>query len=997
MKTYGIELAEGSDISNLTVDSGTSFPAEPSVGEMFYVTGVGLHLYDGQKWVLDVLSDDKRLHTANNIVVQLDPGPGQFRSVKEAIDSITDATSSNRYVIQVQGGNFVEDNPVAMKRFVSVVGWNAVNTIITAKNPGQDLIVGVNDATIEHVALIGASGDGKAAIRFRDAAENDKTRSFIVNDVRFGNNYHSVYVSSSGNHTNLYFFNGQFGGSLPYNEGLRVESTNGGVARLLVRDSTTRGAVVPSAARFGYASGSGAELLVVASVFKTSISEPSGVGMHVRDGATLRMVGCTLRGFQTGLWVENAGAAPTINLYNLGLESNVVDMNIEHPGTRGTFQGTAASSKVISASSSLSVLYLDPLVPGTNIVGRFNLGPTQNLLTDVTDLIIETPPLGLVTGGGVEPTGGFGLVARAGVGYLRKDGHVTRVSWPDTPLTIAPGAAPYIYIDKNGTLAQSPTLPDELNNLVLARAQAGATTITSLGSMAVQTKSHGNAVEQYLRRAIGPVYVSGSIVTENAATPRALDVSAGSAYYGTIERWPSAKTAIQMVDLHRANGQVNTSVMVTQVPNGTIDNGTNLVPMTAGYFTKHGLYSSSEGAFQSYFLSHGQAQYATLEEARLAPLPIPRLTPDAVPIIAGIIVQQGVNKIAEIQDLRPMMMRPSQGGTAKSNDHGDLTGLEDDDHPQYMLANGSRTLIGNLTMNNTDIVGVGKINGLTIQTHGTRHAPQGADPIPTGTAVDITTATANSAGVTNFLARADHTHRLVGVQPLSAELTSLAGVTGVGVAVHGAAGSWTTRTLQGRAGEVVITNGSGAAGDPTLGLADVMTAGTYDSVTVDAKGRVVSGKYSGPAAVGQIFTGTIPSQTGTSTITLTGTSIPTFTQGTQLVSQTLTPRSTASKVIIEFAALVDTAFTGGVFASVFRGTTFIGMAITATQAASGSNLISIPTTFSLRVVDTPNVTTPVTYSIRLGGNVSGTWYLGRTEGHTIGGVNRSSWVITEYV
>ena len=38
MKFYGIDIAEGSDISNLTLASGTSFPANESVGEQFFRT-----------------------------------------------------------------------------------------------------------------------------------------------------------------------------------------------------------------------------------------------------------------------------------------------------------------------------------------------------------------------------------------------------------------------------------------------------------------------------------------------------------------------------------------------------------------------------------------------------------------------------------------------------------------------------------------------------------------------------------------------------------------------------------------------------------------------------------------------------------------------------------------------------------------------------------------------------------------------------------------------
>jgi hypothetical protein len=53
MKQFGITLAEGTDIGNLTVDSGDSFPGSPSLGELFYKTGtgVGLYVYNGTDWV----------------------------------------------------------------------------------------------------------------------------------------------------------------------------------------------------------------------------------------------------------------------------------------------------------------------------------------------------------------------------------------------------------------------------------------------------------------------------------------------------------------------------------------------------------------------------------------------------------------------------------------------------------------------------------------------------------------------------------------------------------------------------------------------------------------------------------------------------------------------------------------------------------------------------------------------------------------------------------
>jgi hypothetical protein len=49
----GIQLAEGADIENLTVNSGTSFPSSPNVGEMFYRSDEGeLYVYDGSQWAI---------------------------------------------------------------------------------------------------------------------------------------------------------------------------------------------------------------------------------------------------------------------------------------------------------------------------------------------------------------------------------------------------------------------------------------------------------------------------------------------------------------------------------------------------------------------------------------------------------------------------------------------------------------------------------------------------------------------------------------------------------------------------------------------------------------------------------------------------------------------------------------------------------------------------------------------------------------------------------
>jgi hypothetical protein len=100
-----------------------------------------------------------------------------------------------------------------------------------------------------------------------------------------------------------------------------------------------------------------------------------------------------------------------------------------------------------------------------------------------------------------------------------------------------------------------------------------------------------------------------------------------------------------------------------------------------------------------------------------------------------------------------------------------------------------------------------------------------------------------AADISNFnTAVTTQVNSLLGsvVQAYDADLAALAAIATTGIYVITGSGTSVTRDILGTAGRVVVTNGSGVSGNPTIDLAGVTNSntGTFQKVDVDAYGRV---------------------------------------------------------------------------------------------------------------------------------------------------------------
>lgn len=349
------------------------------------------------------------------------------------------------------------------------------------------------------------------------------------------------------------------------------------------------------------------------------------------------------------------------------------------------------------------------------------------------------------------------------------------------------------------------------------------------------------------------------------------------------------------------------------------------------------------------------------------------------------------------------------------------------------------------------VVDIGQLDILSanFSSHAANHSPNGSDPIPTAPAITITGTSFNGIGTSNYLARSDHSHALGGdVWTNTAHPTTVAGYgisdftatvrnslsIGGDLSYNSASGqfSYTTPTSDGitegttnlyyahsraraalsASGQITYSAASGvigwtaptqsftgdATGSGTIGssisltLANSgVTAGTFSNVNVNSKG-LVTGGIGIANTLGQIFAGNVNATSFTNTLIPYDNTTPLSTEGTQIMSQAITPRSAGSDILISFSGMVEVSNNNRtVTFAIFRGTTCIG---STTQQFSSAN---VPEWFAFSIVDSPATTSATTYTIRIGTNSNTTLYFGRGSAGTMGGINKNAWVIMELV
>lgn len=699
-------------------------------------------------------------------IISVQKSGGDFLSIVAALASITDNTSIKRYVINVGAGTFTEGE-IIMKQYVSIRGAGR-STVISPNTNMHHAIRGCDYAELDSF-IVSGTGSGYAAI-YQETPLGVANSALICRNILFGIN--DIHVWSYGNvgQAHVILFSCRYGGTAPFNYGFRATNNSNTMAsKITIMGTTSQDFASPMPLYVVYASGTNCTVSVNSfSAIHNGSVEAGTVCFRVDNGALLRLISCTVRGFDTAIYAVNAGAGPQVVSAGFTITDCTTDVNIQHPDTTGSLDVSASRTKtIINGMPPMSLFLVDPVEAGVAFSGPFYYSKTNfNGTTNIANLIIDTPSMGIISGGILSAGSGLTLAVSSGNGYNKTAGvdDVLKFQmWTDGNLLLAANSNVYIVVNTNGLLASSPSYPDTTRNILLGLVSTNSTDIIYIQQIPLNARHWSNNADSTLRNALGPIFSSGSSVVE--VSTRQLQVSQGIYYFSACQFLPGGGNPVTFNIFYRSGtpGIFTSVVSQTTVPNTSYDDGSGtLVPLTAGFCTKH-LLLLLGGPSETYALVYGQDQYSTQGAAEAAGLPImPSFVTDSFVRVASIVVEQGTPNLVAIVDERPRIGFASSSTTGVITVHGDLSGLSANDHPQYLLVNGgSPGMLGSLNMNGNQILTAGLINSIDISAHGLRHGLNSSDPLPTPiVSGDISSVsdTASALGNSNDIPRADHVH-----------------------------------------------------------------------------------------------------------------------------------------------------------------------------------------------------------------------------------------------
>lgn len=683
-----------------------------------------------------------------------------FLTIGAAISAAAEkANVTNPYVVNINSGIYVENNPITLPPYVAVQGDARDVVIIKPLNADNNIFECNNTNVIRNLTFSDLSGAAAINIDNITPYAND---SIIIQDINFLDC--KTWIQAVNPTNDVVIDSHNIDGKGYCDKALNFVATSGISQNIygIIHNIEYIAYTGDVCKLFAQIQGELVDLTINA----LDVEGHTGTvdaGIRFYDGCKIYSNDLNFTNAGIGLSGDNLGAAPYLQVTNFTSTSCIEELNLRHLNMVGFLGGYYNSNHTILSENFKELRQASEAGGGLHVVGNIHQKVNQLIPDlDISQVIRNTTSMGLVSGGAIDLYSGLSAIVFAGNGYVKDPSTgdiIYEVSWPNTIIEVPSAANSYIVYEYATGIGYQSNIPSYETSIVLGEVICVNGTIDHIIDAPVTMKQQGNGVEATLRNGFGPVYNSGSIVSTDVSLT--LSATQGTYYYGSEIFELSGGNGILWESYYKKSNGIWTEVEdVSAIDTAYYNPSTgNLSAMTAGYYAKHGFYTVGRDNEETYLLVYAQDQHDTITSVLTASLPpSPSFFSNIIVPVASIITKQGSTDVT-ISDIRPRFGSPTTiaavGGGGVTV-HANLLGLNVDDHKLYLLADGTRAMNGALNMGGNSIIGVSAVDGVDVGTHAARHLPGGADELTVGTPSTINQT--NQVGIIPAFARQDHIH-----------------------------------------------------------------------------------------------------------------------------------------------------------------------------------------------------------------------------------------------
>lgn len=324
-------------------------------------------------------------------------------------------------------------------------------------------------------------------------------------------------------------------------------------------------------------------------------------------------------------------------------------------------------------------------------------GSTYSTVQHLQDIFHST---GVSTGGGITDDADGTITVAAGTGLVRAtDSAVAPILWTDwaaeagVNVTLTDNSMNYVYVQYNAgspnVIATVSKRTDENTNILLGTVYRVGTTLHITNTAKPLVGDHALKMISRLKATMPYARESGGIVS--AVGTRNIAVTAGTWWHGLTQfSTTSLDTSVAGTFRYFYRDGIGGWTEVTaqtQIDNTQYDNNSGTLATLSN--NKYGVHWVYLGQDSDYYVLYGQGDY-TLSEAENADAPgstPPHFAENHAKLLAKIVILKSATAFTSVVSAFDTLLN-----TGTAQDHGSLSGLGDDDHTQYVLADGTRTL-----------------------------------------------------------------------------------------------------------------------------------------------------------------------------------------------------------------------------------------------------------------------------------------------------------------